>query len=236
MGQPRLFSLIDKAIFDYKMIEEGDKILIGASGGKDSTALVDYFANRAKRPDANFTFHCLHIQNDFAPDAFSPQLEKIMADWGVSLEKLPVDVLGRVKEGRKMNCYWCSTQRRKELLNYALEKGFNKLVLGHHMDDILETLLMNMLRKGILSTMTPRFQYEKYPLTVIRPLCYADLDIIKAHADQRGYHSTTCTCDYQDNSDRKAARSKLEVLTEGDRRMKVRLFDSLRNIHEDYLP
>lgn len=236
MPQPKLFSLIDKAVYDYKMIEDGDKILIGASGGKDSTALVDYFACRAKRPDAHFTFEALHIQNDFAPNAFHPELEKIMTGWGVEVKKLPVDVMGRLKSGRKMNCYWCSTQRRGELLNYALENGFTKLVLGHHLDDILETLLMNMLHKGVLSTMIPRFQYEKYPLTIIRPLCYADLDTIRAHALLRGYQSTTCTCQWQDNSGRKEARSKLEVLTAGDRRVKERMFESLRHIEPDYLP
>ncbi len=236
MPQPQLFSVIDKAVFDYKMIQDGDKFLLGASGGKDSTALVEYFANRAKRKDANFTFTAIHVETDFEACTMNPKLREKFAEWDVDLKNIFVDVLGRLKEGHKMNCYWCSTQRRTELLRYAIKNGYNKLILGHHMDDILETVLMNMLTKSQLSTMPPVFKYSKYPLTVIRPLCYADVDMIKAHAKEAGYSTTTCTCSYQDNSGRKDARSRLQALTLGDRSAKIKMFNSLRNIHADYLP
>ena len=236
MPQPLLFSVIDKAVYDYNMIEDGDKILIGASGGKDSTALVEYFANRAKRRDANFTFTAIHIENDFEACSMSPRLRQQMKDWNVTLENLFVDVLNRVQEGHKMSCYWCSNQRRKELIHYAIDHGYTKLVLGHHLDDILETLLMNMLKKSELSTMPPRLQYEKYPLSIIRPLCYADVEMIKAHAKEAGYISTTCTCTYQDNSGRKDARARLEALTKGERGAKEKMFNALRNIKTEYLP
>ena len=236
MGQPRLFSIIDKAVYDYNMIEDGDKILIGASGGKDSTALVEYFVNRARRKDASFTFTALHIETDFGSCCISPRLRQMFQDWGVDFKSLFVNVEGRVKSGQKMSCYWCSTQRRTELLKYALENGYTKLVLGHHMDDILETLLMNMLSKAQLCTMPPRFTYKKYPLTIIRPLCYVDVDMIKEHALNAGYRSTTCTCTYQDNSGRKEARARLEALTKGERKAKEKIFASLRNIDPLYLP
>ena len=236
MPQPQLFSVIDKAIFDYNMIEPGDKLLLGASGGKDSTALVEYFANRAKRKGADFTFTAIHVETDFEACTMNPMLRTLFSDWGGELKNIFVDVLGRLKEGHKMNCYWCSTQRRTELLRYAMSNGYNKLILGHHMDDILETVLMNMLTKSQLSTMPPVFKYQKYPLTVIRPLCYADVEMIKAHAKAAGYITTTCTCAYQDNSGRKDARSRLQALTLGDRSAKIKMYNSLRNIHTDYLP
>jgi hypothetical protein len=69
-----------------------------------------------------------------------------------------------------MNCYWCSTQRRTELIRYAMERGFNKIALGHHLDDAVETLLMNMLYKGEIGGMLPLLRYRKYPLSIIRPL------------------------------------------------------------------
>lgn len=236
MRKPNLFSVIDKAIYDYNMIENGDKILIGASGGKDSTSLLEYFANRQHRKGENFTFTAMHIETDFGSCAISPRLRELVKSWGIDLKNLFVNVQGRLKPGKKMNCYWCSTQRRTELLRYALDNGYTKLVLGHHMDDILETLLMNMLTKGSLSTMPPKFTYKKYPLTIIRPLCYADIKSIKEHAAEQGYISTTCTCTYQDNSGRKEARSKLEALTGGDKKAKEKLFASLRNIDSLYLP
>ena len=97
MPQPRLFSIIDKAVFDYKMIEKGDRILIGASGGKDSTALVEYFSNRAKRKDADFTFSAIHIETDFEACTMNPKLRKQMADWNVEPLNYFVDVQNRVK-------------------------------------------------------------------------------------------------------------------------------------------
>ncbi len=236
MSQPKLFSIIDKAIFDYKMIEPGDRILIGASGGKDSTALVEYFANRAKRKDANFTFTAIHIETDFEACTMNPRLRQQFKDWNVEVLNYFVDVENRVKEGFKMSCYWCSQQRRNELVHYAVKHGYNKIALGHHLDDILETLLMNMLTKAELSTMPPRLDYKKYPLSLIRPLCYVDVETIKEHAKEAGYISTTCTCMYQDNSGRKDARARLEALTHGDRRAKEKMLNSLRNINREYLP
>lgn len=235
MERPRLFRVIDKAVFEYKLIEEGDNILIGASGGKDSTALVEYFADRKRQHRENFTFTALHVETEITP----PLNEKLLAlftEWGVEPVSLHADVLGRLKPGRSMNCWWCSTQRRTELNNYAIANGYNKIALGHHLDDILETVLMNMLNKGELSTMPPRLKYDKYPVTVIRPLCFADVNTIIAHAEKAGYISQTCTCSYQENSGRKKARSRLELLTGGNVTEKQRLFEALRNVKPLYLP
>lgn len=233
--EPKLSSLIDKACFDYSLIEPGDKILIGASGGKDSTALIQYFANRSKRPDCNFEYLALNIQSDFAP-AFPQGIKELFDEWKVNFKSLNVNILERVKPNQKMSCYWCSTQRRTELLNYAIEHGFNKIALGHHMDDILETFIMNMLNKGEISTMIPKLKYDNYPVTIIRPLCYILEDRLKKEAVENGYSGFTCTCNFQENSDRKLARRKLESLTEGDFKQKERMFAALKNIQTSYLP
>lgn len=235
MPQPLLFRIIDKAVYDYNMIENGDRLLVGASGGKDSTALIHYLAFRHRRPGADFSFTALHVQSEITPP-LSPELTALYAGWGVTPLALDVNVLGRLKPGRKMNCYWCSTQRRTELLDHAIKNGYNKLVLGHHLDDMLETLLMNMINKGELSTMAPRMTYRDYPLTVIRPLCYADEESIIAHGKEQGYMSGTCTCGYQDKSARKEARRKLEQLTDSDVQKKKRLLAALKNIYPEYLP
>lgn len=235
MAQPLLFRLIDKAVYDYKLIQNGDKILVAASGGKDSTALVEYFANRARRPNEDFSFEAFHVETEITKP-LSPALTKIFNSWNVEPVNFHVDVLGRLKEGRKMNCYWCSTQRRTELIRYAMANGFNKIALGHHLDDILETLLMNMTEKAQLATMPPLLQYKKYPLTIIRPLCYAPESMIIEHAKEHGYISETCTCGYQDKSFRKETKKYIELLTGGDAGKKSRMFNSLKNICPEYLP
>ena len=233
--QPKLSSLIDKACFDYNLIEKGDRILVGASGGKDSTALIEYFAERAKRPDCGFEYKALFIKSDFA-SSFPDGILSKFREWEVPFEQINVNVLERVKAGQKMSCWWCSTQRRTELLNFALEHGYNKIALGHHMDDILETLLMNMLNKAELAAMPARLKYDKFPVCVVRPLCYVSEERLIEHAREAGYAGFTCTCDYQDNSERREARRKLEELTGGSQAKKERLFNSLKNIQQPYLP
>lgn len=227
--QSKLYSLIDKAFFDFKMIEKGSRILVGASGGKDSTLLIEYLANRlkSKRPYDDFSFEAVYIKTDFADD-FNKELASTMEKWGVSVNTIEVNMLERIKEEHKMNCWWCSTQRRKELIDYALKNGFDTLALGHHMDDILETFLMNMMEKGELDTMMPLFQYEKYPLRIIRPLAYASVDMIREHASAQGWQQATCTCTYQENSGRKEARKRLELLTDGDYAKKTHMMKAIR--------
>ena len=227
--QSKLYSLIDKAFFDFKMLEKGSRILVGASGGKDATLLIEYLANRlkSKRPYDDFSFEAVYIKTDFA-DGFNKELASTMEKWGVNVKTIEVNTLERIKEGHRMNCWWCSTQRRKELIDYALKNGFDTLALGHHMDDILETFLMNMLEKGELSTMQPLFKYEKYPLKIIRPLAYASVDMIREHAAEMGWQQITCTCTYQENSGRKEARKRLELLTDGDYAKKTHMMRAMK--------
>jgi tRNA 2-thiocytidine biosynthesis protein TtcA len=249
MGQCELFSLVDKAVYDYQMIEPADRILVGLSGGKDSTALIEYFVRRYARLHGDsdphsyhhgslpvpFSFTAFHIETDFSEPLDSAFID-LLHSWNVIpvIKKIPV--LQRIKAGQRMNCWWCSTQRRRELVDYALKNGYTKIALGHHLDDILETCLMNMLLRGKLETMPPVLRYHKYPLSVIRPLCYVPVSAVVAHADLEGWRPVTCTCSYQDNSGRMDARRRLESLTGGDDTLKMRLFQSLRTIDREYLP
>ncbi len=235
MGKPKLFSLIDKAVFEYNLIEEGDSILIGVSGGKDSTSLVHYFSHRLLQNREQFTFTALHISTDISPP-LSQELVSLFQSWDVEIKTINISVLERLKEGKKMNCWWCSTQRRTELNNYAIEHGYNKIALGHHLDDMLETLFMNALSKGELSTMPPKLTYTKYPVTIIRPLILSDEKTIIAHTKEQNFSTLTCTCTYQQNSARKDARSKVRDLTDGSYDAKMKLVRALQNIKTEYLP
>lgn len=235
MKKNTLFSLVDKAIFDFGILESGDKILIAASGGKDSTVLAHYLAQRQKQKREDFSLEALHIGTDISP-SLSQEIRSLYEKWEIPLHIKTISVLDRVQEKKKMNCWWCSTQRRTELNNFALENGFNKIALGHHLDDVLETLLMNAINKAELSTMIPKLPYQKYPVTIIRPLYYVDEKSIISHAKKEGFARFTCTCEYQNYSERKNMREKLAHLTEGDFASKMRLLLSLENIKSDYLP
>ncbi|TFG83258.1 MAG: tRNA 2-thiocytidine biosynthesis protein TtcA [Spirochaetales bacterium] len=228
--------LVVKALKTWDMIRPGDRVLIGASGGKDSAILArDLALKKAQgRLDADLT--ALFIRNDFSPDSMSESLAEEYSLWGVPLETLDVHVLGRLKPGRKMNCYWCSTQRRTELIRYAIEHGYTAVALGHHLDDVLETLFMNMLRKAELSTMPPVVNYRKYPLRVIRPLYLVEERQVIELAGSLGLLASTCTCGYNDHSERDRVRDRVEALTQGSSEAKRNLLESLRHVNSEYLP
>jgi tRNA(Ile)-lysidine synthase TilS/MesJ len=156
--------------------------------------------------------------------------------WGLPLVTIDVAVMARLKPGRRMNCYWCSTQRRTELIRYAMEHGYSAVALGHHLDDVLETLFMNMLRKSELSTMPPVVKYRKYPLKIIRPLYLVEERQIVELADCLGILASSCTCGYNDHSERDRVRDRVEALTGGSSQAKRNILESLRNINAEYLP
>jgi len=198
-----------KAVYERGLIADGDRVLIAASGGKDSTVLA--WALAAIRPalKCGYELAALHISSDFCACCKKSTLSQQLAGWGIPFTDLFVPVIGRLKEGRKMNCYWCSTQRRTELLNYAVENGFNKIALGHHLDDIIETFFMNMCTAGRLETMPVTLKYRKYPVTLIRPLAYLEEQQIIACAEKQGILKAACTCPFGINSRRRDFRKSI---------------------------
>ncbi len=232
----RISKKITKALHDFGLIEDGDKVLVAVSGGKDSSVLLMELAARMGKflPDCEIA--AIHIQSDFADKAPREFLERMAQQYPqIPFYFKDVAVEGRLKEGRKLNCYWCSTQRRTELIKFARENGYNKIALGHHMDDIVETLLMNMLYKGEFSGMPPMVPYEKYPVSVIRPLCYCEESEIIEYAEDADIRRFTCTCEFSKASHRKSIREEIKSLTKGNSTLKANLFESMRNIRMDYL-
>ena len=231
---------IAKAIYDYQLIEEGDRILIGASGGKDSTTLSWALARRRQWEGPRFELKALRIRTDVPgggmPEEAEAGLARLYGEWGVPYEVMDVPVIGRLKSGKSMNCYWCATQRRTELMHYALAHRYNKIALGHHLDDILTTLLMNMVNKGELSTMVPKLTYRKFPVTVIRPLALVPEESIRRFAASQGWLNVTCSCAYGAEGERREFQRRLEVITGGTLDGKLRMFYSLSRAKHEYLP
>ncbi len=227
---------IIKAIHRYNLISPGDRILLGISGGKDSMTLAKILNTLQKHYEIPFTLQGIHIHADFTDYAEKSGMYQLLDQWEVPYVTKEIGVVSRLKEGRKMNCYWCSTQRRVELLRYAEEHNYNTIVLGHHLDDILETLLMNMTYRTEISTMTPKMQYDKYPQMVIRPLALVPEQEIIDYTKALGISSMVCTCNYDQKSHRRDMREALQSITGGDPRKKERIFHSMENIIPEYLP
>jgi tRNA 2-thiocytidine biosynthesis protein TtcA len=227
--------LAAKAILERNLIDGGDRILIAVSGGKDSTVMA--WALAALRPELkkNYELAALHIASDFCACCKKPALSRRLEEWGIPFNDLFVPILGRLKEGEKMNCYWCSTQRRTELLKYAVEKGFNKIALGHHLDDIIETFFMNITAKGELSAMPMLLAYRKYPVSLIRPLGYVEERQIIACAEEKGILRAACSCPYGLNSQRRDLRKRIAEFTGNSGAVKRRIFKALSSGDRDML-
>ena len=227
--------LVTKAVMERTLIKAKDRILIGASGGKDSTVMAWALSALKRIIKIDYELEALHISNDFVHNPHKAALAERFEGWGIPFAELSVPIVERLKTGRKMNCYWCSTQRRTELIRYAMEKGFNKIALGHHLDDIIETFFMNMTGKGTLTAMPMFFSYKKYPLTLIRPLGYIEEQQVINCAAEQNFLSTTCTCPYGINSGRREMRQRIAVFTANSGAVKRRILTALSSGAEDLL-
>ena len=219
--------LTTKAVLERGLIEEGDRILIAASGGKDSTVMA--WALSAIRPAVKLAYElaAVHISSDFCACCKKGALRARLEEWSIPFADIAVPIIGRLKPGRKMNCYWCSTQRRTELLKYAVENGYNKIALGHHLDDIIETFFMNMTAKGELSTMPMKLSYQKYPVTLIRPLGYVEERQVIACAEEKGILKAACTCPFGANSKRRVMRERIADFTGNSGAAKRRILKAI---------
>jgi tRNA 2-thiocytidine biosynthesis protein TtcA len=219
--------LAAKAVLERDLISGGDRILIAVSGGKDSTVLAWALSRLRRSLQRDYELRAIHISSDFCACCKKGALVRNLESWDIPFEDRFVPVIGRLKEGKQMNCYWCSTQRRTELIKYALEAGFNKIALGHHLDDIIETFFMNLTGKGELSAMPMFLRYRKYPLSLIRPLGYLEETQIIACAAELGVLASACTCPYGLNSGRRDMRRRIAEFSVGSGAVKRRIFRAL---------
>jgi tRNA 2-thiocytidine biosynthesis protein TtcA len=228
---------VDKSILGYGMIEPGDRVLVGLSGGKDSVTLTHVLGRKAGQYKVPFELGAVHIRTEYADLAGLNRLSALCETLGVPFEQIEVSVHGRLKPGRRMSCYWCSTQRRTELLDYARRNGYTRIALGHHMDDVLETFLMNMTSKGELSAMLPLLKYDRYEQWIIRPLSWVTEAETEAYAAEIGFEAVRCTCGFDTNSRRREVRKLLDLLVENEGpQVRERIMNSLHHVRADYLP
>ncbi|MDR1867297.1 MAG: tRNA 2-thiocytidine biosynthesis TtcA family protein [Treponema sp.] len=221
--------LVTKLVYEHAIIEEGDRILIAVSGGKDSTILAWALSKIRPTLKRNYTLTAIHISSDFCACCKKSALEQRLNAWDIPFVDRFVPIIGRLKTGKSMNCYWCSTQRRLELLNYATEHHFNKLALGHHLDDIIETFFMNLTIKGTFSTMALSMPYRNYPVRIIRPLAYLEEQQIIACAAEQHILNNMCTCPYGMRSERRVMRARIANFTHNSSAVKRHILHALLN-------
>lgn len=217
--QSRLTKRFHKACADYSLIEQGDHILIALSGGKDSLALVELLGRRAQIFVPRFKVTAIHVRvkerayiSDLAYlQSFCDEHRVPLIVRDTAINSLPYE--GRDGEGSP--CFLCSWYRRKVLFDAAQELGCNKIAFGHHKDDIVETLLMNLIFEGKFTTIYPKLQMDKMPLQLIRPLCLIEERDLTRYAALRGFVPQKQPCPFEKASARtdiKSLVSQLETL------------------------
>ena len=211
--QKRLRRDVGRAIDDYAMIEDGDKVMVCVSGGKDSYAMLDILMQLQKSAPIDFDILAVNLdqkQPDFPEHILPKYLTQVGVDFHV-IERDTYSVVKAVIEEGKTTCGLCSRMRRGTLYRFAQERGITKIALGHHRDDILETLFLNMFHGGKLKAMPARLLSDDGLNTVIRPMAYAREQDIAEYAQLKQYPIIACNlCGSQDNLQRQHIKSMLQ--------------------------
>src|SRR5688500_8412116 len=234
----RLRRLVGQAIGDYDMIRDGDKVMVGLSGGKDSYALLDILLHLKARAPVSFEIVAVNLdqkQPGFPEHVLPDYLDSLGVPYRIAVQDTYSVVKRVIPEGKTM-CSLCSRMRRGALYRVAKELAATKIALGHHRDDILETFFLNLFFGGKLKAMPPKLVSDDGNHVVIRPLAYVQEDDLSAYAELKQFPIIPCElCGSQENLQRKQVKA---MMRDWEKRFPGRvetIFRSLANVSGSHL-
>jgi tRNA 2-thiocytidine biosynthesis protein TtcA len=232
----RIDHAVGKAIHEWGMIQEKDRILVGVSGGRDSQVLINLLFALKKKAPVNFDLMPVYIDAGFE-NSFATALDAyIQAAYGaLQVEYTNYGTLAHSAENTENPCFLCARLRRKRLFEIARDQGYQKIALGHNKDDIIETLFINMFYAGKMGTMEPRQSFFGRTLDVIRPLAYVEKQDITRYGRLLDLPEFENTCPSAHKTKRSEIRHMLETLYQHNKHIKGNIFRSMHNIAADYL-
>jgi len=226
----RLRHQVGQAIADFNMIEDGDRVMVCLSGGKDSYTLLDILLKLQAKAPVRFELVAVHLdqkQPGYDPDVLPNHLRALGVPFHI-LEQDTYSVVKRVIPEGKTMCSLCSRLRRGALYTFAAEQGFSKIALGHHRDDIVETLFLNLFHQSSMKAMPAKLRSDDGRNILIRPLAYCAESDIAEYAAQQRFPIMPCNlCGSQENLQRKTIKA---MLTEWERKHPGRVDSIFRAI------
>jgi len=228
---------LEKAVLDYQMIEEGDRLLIGVSGGADSFTLLDLLDSPMVFAP-KFSFIAVNIDMGFDPDYVAYiQLEKYLREnnYHYIMEKTDIGLLTHSDYNKKNPCFLCSRLRRKRIFEIAAAEGCNKIAFAHHRDDIIETLLINMFYGREISTMMPKQSIFDGKLHIIRPLAYLKEELVKKYSRERQFPAAKNDCPTSLSSKRVYIKNLLNELERDNKAIRENIYKAMSHVKPDYL-
>ena len=236
--QAQIRGQVGKAIEDFSMIEAGDKVMVCLSGGKDSYTMLDMLLSLQQRAPIDFEILAVNLdqkQPDF-PEHVLPEYLKALGVPFHILEQDTYSVVKRVVPEGKTMCGLCSRLRRGSLYTYAAQHGITKIALGHHRDDIIETLFLNLFFGGKLKAMSPKLLSEDGRNIVIRPMAYVAEREIERYATARKFPIIPCNlCGSQENMQRRIIKQMLKAWELEHPGRSETIFSALRNVVPSHL-
>lgn len=234
----KIWSKFTKAIKDFDLIQDGDKIAVGVSGGKDSLLLSKLFQELKRDKSKNFEVAFISMNPGFGSmdlEQFKINLEEL----GIPCEIFDANVWEVAFESSLDSpCFLCAKMRRGVLYSKVEELGYNKLALGHHFDDLVETTLINMFYAGTTKTMIPKVKSTSGRLELIRPLIYIKENDIINFTKKNEIMAMACGCPIESgkvDSKRKEIKNLLSTLEKTNPQIKQSIFNSMKNINLDYV-
>lgn len=224
-----------KGINRFKMIENNDKVILGISGGKDSLALAFALSLRKKWLPINYELHAVHINWSEHPvsEKQLEDLEGFFKTINIPLETVTEKMFPGTYADN-FNCYLCSRNRKRILFNIAEDKGFTKIALGHHLDDIVETSLINLCFRGRFTTMLPVQEFFKGKLHIIRPMCEVRESAVSRLSDNLEFPVCKSPCPYNDTNIRSKVKPIIRSLSHIDKLTREHVYNAFWNEKDDF--
>ena len=234
----KLHRAVHEANNEYHIIEEGDRIMVCLSGGKDSYTMLDLLLYVKEHAQINFEIVAVNLdqkQPGFPAHILPAYLKNLGVEYKIITKDTYSIVMDKTPEGATM-CSLCSRLRRGTLYSAADELGCNKLALGHHREDMIETLFLNMFFGGRLETMPPKYRTDSGKHVVIRPLAFCKEKDIEKYAEIQNYPIIPCNlCGSQDGMQRQIIKQMLVDWDEKDPGRVDKIFKSMRNISPSHM-